>query len=183
MKLFFLLGIAFSLIFATTINGSLLKIHATIVPKLFLMDYSYKEKVNNNSIIIALIYNRVDYKKALLLKNRIEDRYSRGLKSFHIKTKLVLYSDIDGFDANIYYLFPSESEDIRKVLKKADENQALTFSYLENDLKYGVMISLNIGKKVRPILNLDAIRQYKISFRPILLDICNIYVNNKEDIL
>ncbi len=186
MKLLLIFLITISVSFGTTINSSILKIHATIVPKLYLMDYSYREKTKNDMITIALIYTKIDYKNALLLKNKIDYKYSKGLKSYKVRTVVIPYEKVDSCNANIYYTFPSKFENIKKVIRQADENEALTFAYLENDLKYGIMISLNIGKKVKPVLNLDAIRLYNISFRPILLDISSIYgsnINKKENIL
>ncbi|MEA2098790.1 MAG: YfiR/HmsC family protein [Campylobacterota bacterium] len=175
MKFLILLFFITSSIFATSINDSLLRVHATLVPKLYLMDHAYIEKIKDNSIVIAIIYNQSDYKSALSLKNKIDSKYHQGLKTYHIETQLLLYSDIQNSDANIYYLFPSKSKNIKTAIKKASKNQALTFSYLKDDLKHGVMISLSIGIKVKPILNLDAIKSHNISFRPILLNISNIY--------
>lgn len=177
MKFLILLLILTSSIFAVTINESLLKIHATLLPKLYLMDYSYAKKIKNNSITMAIMYHKSEYKNALSLKNKIETRYSNGLKSYKIEVQLVLYSNIENSNANIYYLFPTNSKNIKNVVKKANEKKALTFSYLKDDLKYGVMISLVIGIKVKPILNLNAIKVHNISFRPILLNISSIFIN------
>ncbi len=164
-----------SSLFGLSMNHSLLKVHATLVPKLYLMDYKYQEKIKNNKITMALVYDKLDYKVALSLKEQIDFKYKDGLNSYDLKTELVLYSDIKNIDANIYYLFPTKTENIIELIKYAEQNQALTFSYFKDYLKYGVMISLNIGHKVKPILNLDAIRSYNIAFRPILLKISNIY--------
>ncbi|MCD6433638.1 MAG: hypothetical protein J7L21_06315, partial [Sulfurimonas sp.] len=154
MKFYFFLFIFTTTIFATQINDSLLKVHAVLVPKIALMDYEFKQKIDNDSIVIALMYERVNYKDALSLKEKIDSKYKDGIKDYTIKTKLIPYSDITNTKANIYYVFPSKDENIKKVIKKADSNQAITFSYLKDDLKYGVMISLIIDSKVKPIINL-----------------------------
>ncbi len=183
MKIFILFLIFTIPIFATTLNNSLLKIHATLVPKIYMMDHAYKEKIDDNSIIIALLYNKVNYKDALSLKEKIDIKYVNGIKSYKIKVALISYSKINNFKANIYYLFPTNISNIKKVVKKANANRALTFSYLKNDLKYGVMISLNIENRVKPILNLDAIKLHNISFRPVLLNISTIYSTNSNNSL
>jgi len=175
VKFLILIFLFTSSIFAVTIKDSLLKIHATLVPKLYLMDHSYKKKIKDDSIKIVITYNNSNYKSALSLKNKIESKYDNGLADYKVTVKLSLYSELTNNDANIYYIFPSSSKNIKNVVKKANENKALTFSYLEDDLKYGVMISLVIGVKVKPILNLNAIKLHNISFRPILLNISNIY--------
>ncbi len=181
MKYFILLFIFTTTIFALPINDSLLKVHAILIPKISLMDFKVKQKIENNSIVIALMYNKVNYKNALSLKNKIDTKYRDGIQNYTIKTKLVLYSKISNENANIYYLLPTTTKNIKKVIMKANSNQALTFSYLNNDLKHGVMLSLIVGSKVKPLINLEAIRLHNISLRPVLLDISEIYLNKARN--
>lgn len=175
MRFLFIIFILYSSIFAHSINESLLNIHATIVPKLPLMDYNFKQKLDKNSISILIYYDNIDYNHAKKLKEKIDLKYANGLKSHPVETKLILYSQNDSLQANIYYLFPSNQEDIKKTLKNARANNAMTFSYSADALSYGCMISLDIGAKVKPIINLDAIKSNNISIRPVLIDISNIY--------
>jgi hypothetical protein len=164
-------------IFALHINESLLKVHATLVPKISLMDYKFSEKLKNNTITIAIMYNKSEYKDAKFLKDKIDTRYQNGIQSYKVKSKLVLYSNVKQAQANVYYLFPTSEHNIIRTIEQAQENSALTFSYLQDDLKYGVMISLNIGNKIKPVLNLEAIKMYNIALRPVLLDISSIYMH------
>jgi hypothetical protein len=122
------------------------------------------------------------YKDAKLLKKQINSRYANGIKSFSIETKLYTYSDINRIDANIYYLFPSSKKSIQKAVQKAQSNKAITFSYLKEYLEYGVMISIDVSKKIKPILNLTAIKDNNIMMRPILLDISTIYTKKEISI-
>lgn len=162
---------------AHSINESLLNIHATIVPKLPLMDYKFKSKLDNNAISIIIFYDEIDYKSAKKLQYTIDTKYSDGIKEHPIEAKLILYTDDVALKANIYYLFPSDDKNIKQVLKKASDNGAITFSYLSDDLAHGCMISLDIGAKVKPIINLNAIKNNNISLRPVLLKISNIFTD------
>jgi hypothetical protein len=162
-------------IFALSINESLLKVHATLIPKIYLMDSNFQEKIKDNRLKIEIVYQKGKYNEALLLKKNIDTRYKNGIKSFKISAKLVLYSTLKSDNANIYYLFPSSKENIKKVVNLAKKSRALTFSYLQSDLSYGVMISVDISKKIKPILNLNAIKNNNIALRPILIDISTIY--------
>jgi len=175
MKTLLLLLILTSSIFALSINDSLLKVHATLVPKIYLMDYKFKDKLKNNTITIAIMYESNAYKHAKKLKGLIEDRYKNGIKSYSVQAKLVNYKNIQNSEANIYYLLPSKSKLVKTVVQKAASNGALTFSYLNEDLKHGVMISLNVSKKIKPLLNLEAIKTHKIALRPVLINISTIY--------
>lgn len=170
-------------IFAFSINESLLKVHATLVPKISLMDYKFNEKLKNNTITIAIMYNESEYKDAKFLKDKIDIRYQDGIQSYKVKSKLVVYENVKKAQANVYYLFPTSEHNIKETVQQAQENSALTFSYLRDDLKYGVMISLNIGNKIKPVLNLEAIKMYNIALRPVLLDISSIYMNEPDSLL
>ena len=175
MKTLFILLSFVTVMFGANINESLLKVHATLVPKISLMDYQFKNKLKNNTISIAIMYKNSEYKDALSLKNKIDSRYKNGIKSYSVKSEIVPYSNIKSTKTNIYYLFPARATDIKRAIEQAKTNNALTFSYLEDDLRYGVMISLNVSKKIKPILNLTAIKTNNITFRPVLINISNIY--------
>jgi len=123
------------------------------------------------------MYTHYEYKDAKLLKKMIETRYKDGIKTYGIQAKLVPYSNIKTSQANMYYLFPAKAKNIKDVVKKAATNRALTFSYLRDDLQYRVMISLSVSNKIKPLLNLDAIKRNKISLRPVLIEISNIYIS------
>jgi len=185
MKLLFILLLQINLLHALSINDSLLKIHATIVPKISLMDYQFKEKIKNNSINIALYYNKIHYKNALFLKKQIYIKYKNGIQKYNVDVKLFLYNNTDKqkYKATIYYLFPATKKQIKARVKDATLNKSLTFSYLESDLKYEVMLSVKIGTNVKPIINLEAIKANDITLRPILLDISLIYrkLNKKSN--
>lgn len=179
LKLFiFIFLLTTNLLYSMSINDSLLKIHATLVPKISLMDYSFKKKALNNSITIAVYYNNIHYKNAKSLKHQMEVKYKKGIQNYNINIKLISYNDINKIDfkATIYYLFPATKKQIKKCLRNAAKNKTLTFSYLESDLKHGVMLSVKIGVNVKPIINLEAIKSNGITLRPILLDISIIYI-------
>ncbi len=179
MRILLLLAFA-SYLFGININESLLKIHAILVPKISLMDYKFKDKVQDNTITIAIMYKNSEYQSAKSLKNKIDTKYQSGIKSYKVNSILVPYSKITKIEANIYYLFPASKKEITKSIDQANKNSALTFSYLKDDLKYGVMISLNVSKKIKPILNLNSIKEHKIVFRPVLMDISTIYLSRSS---
>lgn len=170
-----------SIVLSSSINESMLKIHATLVPKMLFMDYNFEEKISDNTISILISYDKSDYISAKQLQREIQYRYPNGLKSYKISIVLVPYSKLDIYtkEMNIYYIFPSSDKNIDKVLKIAKRSNAFTFSYLNDNLENGVMCSLLIGSKVKPILNLDAIKSSNIIFRPVLLKISEIYKSKK----
>jgi len=173
---FLLLAFIFtSSLFSLGINESLLSIHATLVPKIPLMDYKFRDKLNNNAISVIIFYDSSEYKNARVLQEKIQLKYNKGIKNYPVKTTLVNYKKANIEKANIYYLFPSNKKNINKVLKLSAKNGAITFAYSSTDLAQGCMIALNIGTKVKPIINLNAIKLHHIELRPTLLKISTIY--------
>ena len=139
------------------------------------MDYNFKEKLKDESITIAILYDSNNYKDAMLLEKKIYARYHNKIENYTIKTLLLTYDEIDSTNANLYYLFPTTTKNIKNVINKAQQSKALTFSYSNNDLKEGIMLSLKVGTKVKPIINLTAAKTNHITFRPVLLKISHIY--------
>ncbi|NPA65296.1 MAG: DUF4154 domain-containing protein [Epsilonproteobacteria bacterium] len=182
MRILFLLFFIVTFGFAVSINDSLLKIHAILLPKIYLMDNNYQEKITNNTIKITILYDANDYRNALTLEERIQKRYHNKIKGYMIKTVLLPYEQVASSNANIYYLFPTNIKNIKQTVKRAKQIKALTFAYLNHDLKNGIVLSLEISQKVKPIINLSAAKATDISFKSVLLKISDIYVSEKIDI-
>ena len=183
MKTTFLILFLVSTSFALSINDSLLKIHATLLPKVYLMDYNFKNKIQNKTIVIAILYSNTTYQSAKSLKEKIEARYPNGINKYKIVSKLVSYKKLATTQANIFYMLPASHELIEKSVKYAQKELALTFAYDKKDLNYGVMISLNISKKIKPILNLKALKINEIEMRPMLINISLIFTYSKSSII
>ncbi|MDQ7043046.1 MAG: YfiR/HmsC family protein [Sulfurimonas sp.] len=170
-----LLTLSFS-VFALNINDSLLKVHATLVPKIYLMDYKFKDKIKNNTISIAILYQQKEYRSAKKLKSLIESKYKNGINSYKVEAKLVNYNNANLAEANVYYLFPAKKSNIKKAIRRASIDNSLTFAYQKEDLQHGVMISVDISKRIKPLLNLEAISMNNITLRPVLIKISTIYI-------
>ena len=176
MRFFIIFSFISTILFASNINDSLLKVHATLVPKIPLMDYKFQKKCSKHNIKIVLLYDKINYKDALSLKSKIDIKYNNGIKAYNVAVSLVEYKNLNEDTVNIYYLLPTtKTQHIKEVVKIAKKNNSLTFSYLKDYLKYDIMFSINIGSKIKPVINLDAIRRCGVTFRPILLKISKIY--------
>jgi len=82
MKTIFFILFLVTTSFAFTINDSLLKIHATLLPKVYLMDYNFKNKIQNKTIVIAILYSNKTYKSAKSLKEKIASSYPNGINKY-----------------------------------------------------------------------------------------------------
>ena len=180
MKKIFLLLFFYSHIFALYIDESLLNIHATLLPKLAFMDSKYKEKLDNNSLSIIIFYSKNNYASATILQKSILKKYPNGIKNYPLKLLLLPYTVKQKIQANIYYLMPAEEQELKRVLEMAKREKVLTFSYLEENLAQGSTLALSIGVKVKPILNLAALKESNISIHDVLLKISTIYRKERD---
>lgn len=141
------------------------------------MDYNFKKKLYNNKLVLALIYEEHDKASALLLKKKIEAKYQHNIYDISLKIILSSYkkSIKTGLKASSYYLFPSSKKHIKSLVTLATQNSSMTFTYRNEDLQYGAMISTEISTRVKPVINIDALKRDAISLRPILLKISEIY--------
>ncbi len=172
-------------VIAAEINPSLLQIHATLFPKTILMDYNFKKKLYNENIVLALIYDEHDAASAKALKRKIETKYHNTIYNYPLKIVLRSYSDAtkEQLKATSYYLFPSQKKSMTTLINIAAKNHAITFAYKNEDLQYGAMISTEISIRVKPIINIDALKREMISLHPTLLEISKIYYQKTSSTL
>lgn len=176
--LWFFVSINALFLHADLINNSTLEVHATILPKTALMNYDISNRLKNDKMVIALFYNdKYEKSAAEKLKHFLLNKYREGIKSLQIEVHLFSYSSLKEKypEATVYYLFPSTKQEIKQAVSAAKNVNALTFSYDPNDLKYGVMLSLRIAKKIQPVVNISVLQREKVSFRPILLKVAEKY--------
>ena len=177
-KLFFiLLAITLaniSLLNATTYDNDVLSIFSKIVPR-FVMMSSQKEKIKNN-IQICILHDDVDKLTALSLIDKINNNYPNGLKNYGINLLNTSYDNIDKCnDSELIFMFNSDKQNIDKTIIFSNKHNILTMSYDNKLLKNGIGISLFIGRKVLPYINMETIKKNKIELNNILLRVSKIY--------
>jgi hypothetical protein len=180
MRVVFTLLFTSSLIFASTISNSLLEIHATIMPKVLMLEHNIEKKIKNNKIKITLAYESSSYKDMKFLKRSIEEKYPNGISGYKIEIATINYTDFNkcDIDTNLLYIFPSSKENVEKLLKGYNSCNAVTFACKKEYLANDAMISIDVGKQVKPIVNLQAVKRSGISFKPVLLSISKVYTEN-----
>lgn len=179
-----LLMVPFTL-FALQINESLLQVHATLFPKTILMDYQFEKKLHEGAITIAILYEEGDYRYAVKLQEMVEAKYRQGVKNIPVRVLLSSYDRLQkkAPAATAYYLFPASDSSIKAAVALANNHSSLSFVYDENDLMMGAMISVKITDKVKPYINVDALKDEGISLRPILLNISELFFQPHSAVL
>jgi hypothetical protein len=162
---------------ADDLKDDLLRIHATLMPKIMMMDYDFKQRLVTDTISIAVIYDNEHQKMdAMPLQHYFKTKYPDGFQNHKIKLEFFSYKKIALAQKHtLYYLLPASKKNIEDALKVAYNQKALSFSYRDEDLKYGVMLSVKITNKVKPVINVDALKNTNVTLRPILMKIAEIY--------
>jgi hypothetical protein len=91
MKKLLVLLLLYSHLFSFSIDESVLNIHATLLPKLALMDLKYQEKLKDGSLNIVIFYSKRNLISAKYLRRDILTSYPNGIKKSPIKVRLCPY--------------------------------------------------------------------------------------------
>ncbi len=131
--------------------------HATLAPKLLMMS-SVSKDIEHLSICI--VCENTDDGVALRFKQTLHHKYKniKTVSSHYVK----MQSECSR--SHMLFLFDAPDEIIAKSVKYAKLNHKLTMSYSSRYLDLGVLLSLHIGRSVKPYLNLSPSKEYGISF-------------------
>ncbi len=160
---------------ASVYDDDVLEIFAKILPRFVLMN-DQKNSLTDE-IDICILHNAVDQRDALSLIDKINTNYPNGLNTYKIRFRNGDFSNLDSCkNAQLIFLFGSSQKNITDALKYANEQKSLTVSYDEKMLKNGVEISLFLGRKIIPYINIKALQKNGIKLDNILLRISKIYI-------
>jgi hypothetical protein len=168
-----------SLLNASNYDDDILNIFSKIVPR-FIMMSSQKEKIKEN-IQICILDDDIDKLTALSLIDKINNNYPSGLKNHDINLLNVEYKNIEKCkNSELIFMFNSDKEDINSAVMFSNKYHILTMSYDNELLQNGVNISLFIGRRVLPYINMEAIKKNNIELDNILLRVSKIYSGGQK---
>jgi len=167
-----------SISFASEYNNDTLNIFSKISPRLILMS-SQKEKLKN-TINICVLHDKIDKNLALSLIDKTDNSYPNGIKNYKIIFTKNNYANIENCEnSQLLFLFNTDDNNIKKTLEYAQKKKILTISYDQKLLENGVDISLFLGRKIIPYINVENIVKKDIVLNNILLRISKIYKRDK----
>jgi len=155
-------------------DNDLLNIFSKLMPRIILMS-SQKEKINNE-INICILHSSVDEKTALSLIEKTNTYYPHGIKNYQIKFTKTTYLNLNKCNNNsLIFLLNSDVESIEQALEFSKKNTILTMSHDSKLLNSGVDVSMFLGRKITPYININSIRKKEIELNNNLLRISKIY--------
>lgn len=160
---------------ASVYDDDVLEIFSKVLPRFVLMDNQktkLKDKIN-----ICVLYEQVDQRTALTLIDKIKNNYPNGLKDYKINFTHDNYSNIATCkDSQLIFLFNSSEKNIADTLALSKKQKSLTVSYDDTLLSNGVEISLFLGRKIVPYINIKALQKNGMEMDNLLLRISKIYI-------
>ena len=173
-KIFFIIVLQFSLFANSVYNINFLDFQAKVFPKIILLDNNFEDKLLENSVVLTILYEEIDYSAVEILKDKIEKEY-KSLKDYNLKVNSLKYSE---FNANklstAYILLLGKDKKILEISKILSSNSRLTFAYDNSYLDLGVIFGLSITSKVDILLNIEALKNSKIELQNSIFSVVKI---------
>jgi hypothetical protein len=136
---------------------------------------SQKDKIKDD-LEICVVHDEVDELTALSLIEKVKTNYPNGIKEYKIKLLSSSYLQLNQCqNSQMVFMFNTSEENIKKALVFSYEHALLSVSYDERLLDNGVGVSMFLGRKVTPYININALRKNGIELNNILLRISKIY--------
>lgn len=174
MKLFVLLFFTINLS-AINIDPFLLKAQASIFPKIMLLDKDIMNKINDEKLILSIVYTDDETENAHKLKKMIDAEYKNKLGDLSLDVKIINIKDFDkNQEVAAYYIFNASSSSIKSVISNALSTNRICFGYSYQDFDKDILISMFVKERTYIYLNKFALQKYNIKFTPIFYKIVKV---------
>jgi YfiR/HmsC-like len=180
-SLFFIIVMIFCFqpLYAAVYDSDILNTYSKLSPRIILMS-TQKSKIIN-SINICLTYEPEDEMAAQEFISLTKANYPNGIQSHTIAFLKMSYENIGVCsNSHLNFILSANENFLKKVLLFSKTEKIMTMSYDDKLLDKGVDISLFIGRKISPHLNLQSISKKGIRLDNILLRISKVYTQNPK---
>ena len=173
--------LCFNPLSAAAYDSDILNTYSKLSPRFILMS-TQKSKIDER-INICLSHEPEDEAAAQELIDLTRANYPKGIKEYEIHFVKTRYGDARACsESQLHFLFNTNRESLKNALLFSQTQKIMTISYDGKHLEDGVDISLFIGRKIVPHLNIKSIEKKGIQLDNLLLRISKIYnINTKAD--
>lgn len=141
---------------------------------------SQKDRLEE-SINICLVNDEIDRLTMDSVASKIQESYPSGIKNYSIDIRHASYENLsDCKKSEILFFLYASDENVKQITSFSKKYQILTISYHQRRLEDNVDISLHLGRKIVPYLNMKAIQKKDIQLNNTLLRISKIYSKGDE---
>lgn len=155
---------------------TLLKTQAKLAPRFFLMSEGAASDAAEN-FGICLVYEAGDEAAVSQFVHALNEAYPQGWKGYPLDIVESEYNAMPTKCRNesMLFLFNSNEGNIEKSVRFAMQNRKITMAYEPAYLEKGVLLSLYVGKSIRPYINLTAAKRAGIHFSSALKRISKVW--------
>lgn len=155
---------------------TLLQTQAKLAPRILLMGKGIPFK-EPNRFSICIVHEPGDEKTAAAFKESLLANYPSGWRFHSMEVADSIYASMEQkcADSEMLYLLNTSEPNINKAVEMARRERKLTMAYEHHYLSYGVMLSLYVGRDIRPYLNLDATSDAGIAFENDLVEMSRVF--------
>lgn len=173
-KILLIIFLELSLFANSVYNSNILDLQSKVFPKIILLDNNFEDKLVENSVVLTILYEEIDYDVVEILKDKIEKEYN-SLKDYNLEVNSLKYSEFDINNLSTAYIFLIGKEDkISEISKILTNKNRLSFAYNNSYLDLGVIFGLSITSKVDIFLNLEALKNSKIELQNSIFSVVKI---------
>ena len=162
-------------LFSSSYDSDILNVFSKLMPRFVLMS-SLQEHIES-SINICLLHENKDKLTASSLQDMIYKNYPEGIKGYEIFVRMSSYSTTtECQDSQLIFLFDTDLVSIEKFRGE----KKLIVSYSPVFLEKRSDISLFVGRRVVPYLNVNHLHKKGIKLDNILYRISKIYKSKEQ---
>lgn len=161
--------------FAYDYDPLLMRAQASIFPKIILLDKNLSSKVDQDKVVISILYGKGEKDIAHTIESLIIKQYKHSLGQRSMDIRLIAFEDFEEFNASTAYFLLKGARELRdRVTRYAARNQRLVFCYDYKDFESNALVSVLMKEKTYIYLNKSAIHDYDIKFLPLFYKIVKV---------
>ena len=152
-------------LFGTSYDTPLLQISSKLFPKILFMEKGTKERIQS-SIHFVIIASHANQEAARHFSNMMQNQYPDGINDHSLRISIVSAREALSMK-NVHgmiLMIPPDENILESLIEHTYENKILTFCFDPSLLRNGAVISLYIGKNVKPYLNISALKKASFTF-------------------
>ncbi len=157
-------------------DTSLLQIGAKLFPKIIFIEKGTLERIQT-SIHLVVVASSQYQENGRSFSKMLQTQYPEGINNYPIRITLATPKEalqIKNVHAFVL-MMPPEDPQTHSIIAHSSENKILTFCFDQALLKSGVLLSLHIGKSVKPYLNITTLKEGGYTFEYSFIKLSTLY--------
>lgn len=154
----------------------LLQIGAKLFPKIPFIEKGTQERIHT-SLHLIIVASPAHQESARTFSKMLHTQYPKGINNYPLLITIVSPKEaltIKSAHAFIVMASPEESQ-IDPLIEHSYKNSILTLCFDPSLLKRGVLLSVHIGKSVKPYLNITALKEGGYIFEYSFIKLSTLY--------